>query len=559
MLHHSIYTDAARAHRSKIHLATGALAIGLMYTYLQFSTAAICCGDFDGYYHTRWSRLLWEAFWERKFPPAFTWLPLTTLNPQDYVDHHFLFHIFQIPFTWFGDLRTGAKIATVLFATLALLSCYWLIVRYRLSYTMVWLVALLACSNAFLFRMNMTKAPSISIVLMVTGIHLLFQRRYRLLAPLAFLYVWTYSMFVMLCAAALIWAGVIWWSERRLEWRPVVWTAGGVIAGFIINPYFPSNLWLFYEHVMIKARVTEFSTRVGGEWYPWNSWEFLGNCFVAFVAMVVGYIAFDGADKKSAARPLFFLVFSTILLIINARSGRWSEYWPPFAVLFAAFSLQPLFDRARPAEKGARASSPDTLSYFPLHGEAPVFSSISVAPQRSNARYRYTAIAVIVLALGSVMYLNVRRTALDIAGSARPEQYREAMQWMRAHVPSGEIIFNTDWDDFPKLFFYNTDHRYVSGLDPTYLLDHNPQLAQLYQNITLGEEENPALLIRRNFGARYVFTDQKKIGGRFYARAIESGAFEEVYDDSFCTVLRIMDVPVSSSPPTSQNGPDEKE
>ena len=43
------------------------------------------------------------------FRRRLTWLPLTTLDPKHFVDHHLLFHGFQIPFTWFGDLRSGRK------------------------------------------------------------------------------------------------------------------------------------------------------------------------------------------------------------------------------------------------------------------------------------------------------------------------------------------------------------------------------------------------------------------------------------------------------------------
>jgi len=32
-------------------LLAGAIAIALVFWWLQFSTRAICCGDFDGYYH----------------------------------------------------------------------------------------------------------------------------------------------------------------------------------------------------------------------------------------------------------------------------------------------------------------------------------------------------------------------------------------------------------------------------------------------------------------------------------------------------------------------------
>jgi hypothetical protein len=86
-----------------------------LFWLLQFSTNSICCGDFDGYYHTKWSRTLWEGMKSRQFPPQFPWLPLTTLNSKEYVDHHLLFHIMQIPFAEFSDPRKGAKVASVVF------------------------------------------------------------------------------------------------------------------------------------------------------------------------------------------------------------------------------------------------------------------------------------------------------------------------------------------------------------------------------------------------------------------------------------------------------------
>src|SRR5882672_11908555 len=150
-----------RAHLA--YLFFGALAIATTFTYLQFSTPSICCGDFDGYYHIKWSQLLWNGLRNGRFPPAFTWLPLTTLNSSHYADQHFLYHILLIPFTWFGDLRLGAKLAAALFGTVAVLSLYWLILRYRIRYPLLWLLALLGCSWLFYARLNMTKAQSISI------------------------------------------------------------------------------------------------------------------------------------------------------------------------------------------------------------------------------------------------------------------------------------------------------------------------------------------------------------------------------------------------------------
>jgi hypothetical protein len=110
---------------------------------------------------------------------------------------------------------------------------------------------------------------------------------------------------------------------------------------------------------------------------------------------------------------------------------------------------------------------------------------------------------------------------------------------MRANIPPGQIIFNTDWDDFPRLFYFDETHYYVSGLDPSYLFDKNPNLSRLYDRITLGQETNPGPLIRDRFGARYVFSDNGH--DDFFQHARESGWFDIVYEDAECVIMYIRD------------------
>ncbi|MDX6711122.1 MAG: hypothetical protein QOH96_2138 [Blastocatellia bacterium] len=599
-----------RAHLA--YLFFGALAIATTFTYLQFSTKSICCGDFDGYYHIRWSQLLWEGMRHGHFPPVFKWLPLTTLNPKDYVDHHLLFHIFQIPFTWSGDLQSGAKIAAALFASLAVLSCFVLIVRYRIRYALVWLIALLACSAPFLYRMSMAKAPPFAIIYMIAGVYILFEKKYWALLPITFLFALTYDLFVLLPIATIVWVSVNFWSGQKFEWRPVMWVALGTIAGFVINPYFPKNAVLFAEHAAMKLNPAGFSTAVGQEWYPYESWYFLGSCFVAFAAMVTGYIAFDGSEQKRAVRPLFFLIISTLLLVINANWRRFVEYWPPFAVLFAAFSLQPVFDGGRsilgrlPKDLLQelrpfldRDDTPENLSQKrkSIWGESEVaiwgaFLGLLLFCITFNARLarvidqttqavHYNRNAVILMIIESVFYVvllviyflirrlgkvavvfgvslltliffvNVSETKKAFGDDDKPDKYKSGMAWIRENVPAEHIVFNSEWDDFPKMFFYDTSHAYVSGLDPTYLLDRDANLSNLYVEITLGHVKDPGPLIRDRFGAQYVFTNNSKGHDDFYNNAVESGWFDRVYDDDDCSILKLRDV--KGEPPNEED------
>jgi hypothetical protein len=546
-----------------VQLCAGAIAIGLIFWRLQFSTSAICCGDFDGYYHIKWSRLLWESLRNHSFPPPFTWLPLTTLDPKHYVDHHLLFHFFQMPFTWFGDLRLGAKISATIFASVAVFSCYWLLMRYRIRYSLIWLLALLACSAPFLYRLNMAKAPPFAIIYLVIGIHLLFSKKYWPLVPLAFIFTLTYDMFVLLILAAIIWTAVIGWTERRFEWRPLAWIAAGTVAGLVLNPYFPQNLHLLYEHVRIKLTPSDFSVNVGKEWYPYDTWEFIGNSLVACVAMVVGYLSFDPSDRKRLHQQLFFLLFSTALMIMTARSKRFAEYWPPFAVMFSAFALQPWLQGSRSTLTRLSDDMLDELQPF-LDRHEP---AVPLPETRQQDFLRSAVAATVAVVLAIVFFLNiagikplgVKGVIGDIADSEPHNYYRAGAEWMRANVAPGQTIFNTDWDDFPRLFYYDPAHTYVTGLDPTYLYDKDPKLSKLYEQITLGEGGDPGPLIRDRFGARYVFTDNSH--GDFSDNAQASGWFEIVYEDSQCTVLHIRDQKAEPQPDdsdTNDNSNDEQ-
>ncbi len=517
------------------YLVIGALAVLLVLMLLQFSTPSICCGDFDGYYHIRWSQILWQGL-RHGHLPSFTWLPLTTLGPSTYADQHFLFHVLLIPFTWFGNLRFGAKIATTLFSGLAVFSLYGLVVRYRIRYPLLWLLALLGCSWVFYVRLNMTKALGLSLLFIVVGIWLLLERKYKWLAPAAFLYVWSYNLFVMLGILALIWVGVLWWSEKRIEWRPLLWTGVGTIAGLVVNPYFPHNLALFFSHVLAKSGQMSVTEGAGLEWYSPSSWDFLTSSAVACAAMVIGFVAFGYAlsanrhQRVRNQRSLLFLLFSGFLLLISTRSNRFLEYWPPFAVLFAAFTLQSVWQNNR--KEGAGEPAPDQ-QWEIGPGWNIVFAGVTIL-------------------LGAAFVSNVYAARSTILSATKgPDHYQAGAGWLLNNVPPGALIYDVNWSDFPKLFFYDTNHSYVSGLDPLYLHDQHPNLVQLNDRLSSREEKDPAGAIRSAFadlgpsGVSYIFVgDYPAPPPPEWLQYIrESGGFEPVYRDKECFILRVVEKP----------------
>src|SRR5207244_12968646 len=76
----------------------------LLFAYIQFAGPNIV--DYDGYYHIKMAQLIREE----GIPTPFPWLPYTVLSEDRYTDHHLLFHILQVPFTFICVLRISSMV-----------------------------------------------------------------------------------------------------------------------------------------------------------------------------------------------------------------------------------------------------------------------------------------------------------------------------------------------------------------------------------------------------------------------------------------------------------------
>jgi len=440
--------------------------------------------------------------------PAFNNLPLTTLNEHDYVDHHYLFHVLLIPFT-LGDLRMGAKLAAIVFSSIGIVSLFALLVAWRVQYRWLWLAPLAAGSEHFLYRMSMTRAPALSLVLLGIGTYLILNRKHILLGVLSFVFVWSYSLFPLMLVFAVSYSICVYLSQRRFDFWGASASFIGIIAGLVINPYFPKNLVLLREHLLMKYSST-YPVAVGVEWDPYDSWAMVGISAVAFIVFLAGLVAFEYRRRVYDLKPLFFLIVSVLLLIMTFKARRFIEYWPPFAVLFAAFTISP-----RLAEVSFRWLA------------------------RTRDRV-IAAIAAAIITCAAILWIGwcAWTSREDVKSETDPYTYRGASQWIAHNVPAGSMIYNTNWDAFPALFYYNPNYAYVSGLDPTYLYNRDHQLWEVYERINDAEEENSAQVIKDRFGADYVVTGNGD--SDFLTNAKSDENFEVVFEDSGAVVLRVL-------------------
>jgi hypothetical protein len=453
----------------------------------------------DDYYHARMGGEIAE---QGRLALDFPWLPKTILSPDRFVDHHLLYHIYLAPWVHFGG-QVGAKLAQVAIAAGVFTAVWSLLRQVGVHWAALWSLGLFCLSAPFLYRMLMIRTQGASLLLLVIALSVLFQRRYRWLIPLSFAYVWLYNGFILMPTLALLYTAAGWLADRHLDWRPVAYSILGMTLGLIINPYFPSNVVFMAEHLGAKVDF-EGGVQVGIEWYPYTTGALLANSAGALLVLIIGFLrpTFDGRKRDRVENTLLFCALLTLFMLL--RSRRFIEYYPLFALLFCAVSW---------GRQPARTA--DSLP-FHLRRLAPF------------------AVLVPAVLFATATYMDARQS---IENADDPRQFVGASHWLAAHTPEGTPVFQTDWDDFTRLFYYNTSNTYLVGLDPTYLELADPDLWTEWVAITRGEVEQPSDVIRTLFGSEYVVSDREHEA--FATRAYDDPNMKLVYWDRNSMVWQI--------------------
>ena len=454
----------------------------------------------DDFFHIKFAQIMRE----QGLRPPFLWLPLTILNPADYFDHHFLYHVLLIPFT-FGDLRLGAKWASVIFPASAFLVGWVLLRCQRVHYAALWAVGFFAVSESFLERLIMTRVQAVSLLMLLLTLHLTLKGRYRWLIPLAFIYTWLYDAFPLLLSMIGLYVAMRWLIDKTFNLAPLLYAGLGVGLGLLINPYFPNNLIFIYHHILPKLiDLTDADINVGNEWYPYETWILIEWSWLALLAFFSGAFILGLRERRMTSTEATLFLITLFFGLLLFKSRRFIEYFPAFALIFCAVAWQPTL--ASWLERSSRAAK-----LLPLG---------------------------LILMLASTIWINVREAQQDMRDADSYRRYADASAWLIANTRPGSPVFNTDWDDFSRLFYYNTHNTYMLGLDPTYMHAYDPELYQLWRSITRGWTEHMSQPIRHTFGAEYVITDLNHSG--FLNEAKYDPNLLEVYRDEDAVIFVVV-------------------
>jgi len=536
------------AFRKMPYLQEAALFVGLIAVFVALQRAPVF-PDPDSFFHLKMAELTAAGGPVREFP----WLPFTTLGSH-FADHHFLYHVALIPFiTALGPL-VGMKVATATFAALAIAGFSWALRSLGIRGAPLYAL-FLTTVTPFVFRMNLAKASAFGVLLLVLGITFALRRRALPLALLSFLYVWTHGSWPALLVCGTIAAvfvsawvpsalapelgypasrdtarapseangnGALTASHSPRFARPAPFALvktllalwGGTALGLVVNPFFPQNLFFYWEQIVQIAVVGyRGAIGVGAEWYPYRVDNLLSDLqplFLALAAALTVAVLFTIRERRIDRRALALLIVVPLFAALTVRSRRHVEYLAPLIMLLVAHWS----DRAY----GALMRTDQVRAY-----------ARTVAP--------FALIAGAALTILLVVRIEYVQPYGDLSlGPYRFTRYERATVFLRDTVPPHAVVMHADWDDFPVLFYRDPSHRYVSGLDPTFLFRTDPDRYRRYEAFTRGESPDP-VAVMREFESRFVFMDGDHLA---LARQLEeSGLFEKAYEDDEAVIYRL--------------------
>ena len=427
--------------------------------------------DGDSLYHIRHA---WIYRTRGLGMTEFPWLPFSEIQ-REASNLWYGFHVLLVPFTFGEDLLLGIRVAAafVTFASLVLVRAAF--ARLGVLAPLMWTLLFLLLGVDSLYRLTMLRPQPLSLgIALVLFAHFASDRPSR--------------------AGVLALGAAFAWIHLSLAWLPVglwaVTTAARllrrrkphVVAGLLLlvglaigalarpNPIGALRLATVQIPIWLAERGSDVLLHVGLELRPY-AWSDLPTrllpatvCAVAAIALFLVRRPDPGEDDRRAVAgwaSLPLVVGFFLMSFFVAK--RANDLFIAFTAVLAACASGPWIAAAREARTRAKL--------LPL---APLAFGAIAAPVWTLWQYR---------------------DYLQRTEGAGPLRLREAALWLRDHARPRDVVFNVNWDTFPRLFFWSPETHCVSGNDPVFLYARDPELYWITRQL-----ESDALIVRGDRG-----------------------------------------------------------
>ncbi len=422
---------------------------GTISALVQFSSPNVA--DLDSFYHIKHAYLYRT---QNLFDTSFPWTQYSVIKEYG-ADLWYGFHIFLVPFTYFPDLILGAKVAGALVTLLTLLFLGWALARLKIKYPFFWPLLFLISGPDVMYRLSMARPHNLSLALGLLVFSFFIAGRWPSVlassAILAFIHP-TMAWLPVLIAGTISLCGLIY--GRPVEWPKILASLGGIAIGLLARPNPIGTLKLIYIQTIeiILVKINKIPLYFGREILDFDlrGSEFVGllqNAGPALMILLIALVLFKVSSRTSASidqkLKILSLTGTTLAAVFMMISLTVARRGYDYSVVLALVAASAIF----------------TL-YF------------TAAPTHSKKRLMFAAVI-----LSGLLFTNsISGFRGFMAQAFAPDYLKESSLWLKNNTRPGEIVFNTRWDLFHGLFFWNTHNYYVNGMDPIFMYAYNPSL-----------------------------------------------------------------------------------
>jgi len=369
--------------------------------------------------------------------------------------------------------------AATLLGTAVFVTLYHIIRSNKFKFPLFWTLLMLCTSSYFLYRINITRPQTLSIIMSMIVVHFQINKKYKSIAIATIIYTLAHTGGFLSIFYALIIAGTEYWRDRTINWKVPVYTLAGFLIGLLLHPNFPNNITVWYIQnvnvILVAWSGAKTELGIAGELRPINTRDFV----YSFITILVPYflICWSMFTKKvrSSAKTMSLFVIASAYLFAFMNSLRFNELWVPFSVLFFAAYYTDI-------------SEEFNLNEFIIKNKILAFI-ITIA------------VVTFYASEGRRSYNNLYRDFFF--NSNKP--YNEDAAWLKYNLQDGATVYTCDWDDAPYLFFGNDKVRYLVFLDPHFLYDWNRDIWNIWYRTSNGLMADPYPSMKYVFNAKYVY------------------------------------------------------
>ncbi|MGI6457273.1 MAG: hypothetical protein ACOX5R_16875 [bacterium] len=417
--------------------------------------------DQDGYFHLRIAESPARFLGAENFP----WMSASIYN-EHYADKCILYHL-MIHLFYLLRLDSLTLLIPAFTGSFLLAYVYYFLRRFDVRYPCIWTFLVLLISSDFFLRLLMIRPHVLSIVCALICVQFLLNGNYRLLAILAFLYVFTYSSYHLLLMLSFLYVMCHYIYYRRLDFTPFVLTFISLGFGILLHPHFPDNfiIWKVNTIDVFVLDLLFVDLDLIVELLPAGPHFLLLENFFLFFPIPGLLLWTLSRSAQVSFQSIYLLLVCFIFLCMTMFAVRFIEYWALFSVLTAAFLVRDLHltDALRKGQK--------------------------------------LGILIVVFFL---YFYNFVDTKIQFGQYHFPD-LQNVSSWIKnsEQIQPGEIIFHDSWDYFPQLFYFNTENRYLFGLDPIFLFAYDREKYETWRAVSDGSAQNIRAILE-DFNSRVI-------------------------------------------------------